>query len=682
MRKTLVLSVLTIGSAIATGCGGGSSPEQGGFGTYQYESNGATITIEIPADTDQSLVATTEAYRLETGSAPVTYAIVNIDNSGGDESVSVFQFSVVTDDGATFEFKQGWQLVGDWQPSLNSNNRELYNRGVDLYNNLLNLDQALPGARSTALFIADGQVPSLKTLLVERNLLDLLDSLENGATPEPIRPTKVQSRPNPTSENVPTAIAPSMSPPPSVTVRPTAIQTPTPTSAPRPTAIPTQGLTTREFFNEKIFFTMEQLDRVFENPSAGRFSDELYFRFTIGNDTERNIRALTGDVVFSDLFDREIERLGITINDPIADGARIRFEDFFFDINQFIDSHERVFNTDLEDMIVTLDVESIIFEDGTRVDASDETVMTLPDPSATPTVTPTRTPRPTPTITPTRTPSLVPFVRRVELDPVDDVTFLVFPGWERLLKNSPDGFTWSIDLPQNGNWDFSRRSFSDGEVQTFSRFTTPDIGLPGIELVIVESTRIDSSTNNCTETLVEFGDFLGDELIEISDIMLLGAAGKIARFESNNTPSGLSDTHVACVQSNGANYTVSIVTWPSQAVTDGIAMLKTLRLTSPVVAMATPTITQTPVPTPSPTVTPEPTLVVESFSCEPNQNTGFAVTNGLVTNTTDEAIANIFVLVRWVDGSGQVIKTAQIVLPQNPFPGNSTIPFSVNTAFV
>ncbi len=446
MRRALFVPLIVIVSIVGIACSGSDSPEQGGFGVYEYKADGATITIEIPADSTQPLVVETESYRAATGSGPATYAIVNIDNSSGDTEVSVFQFSVVTDEGQTFEFNSASDLVNEWRPLASSDTRDLYNRGIRLSNEMLNLDRALPGARSTALFATSGQVPSLKTLTVQRNLIDFLGSIgEGGATPEPIRPEKIRSHSEPAST--------SGSESPATAVVPTA------TTVPPPTATAAPAPTSREFLDEKIVFLMERFDYVFQDPSAGRFSDEIHFEFTVGNDIGREIRALTGDVVFSDLFDREFERLGITISDPIPLGARIRFSDFFFEINQFIDSHQRLFNTDLEDLIVTFEVEAVILDDGTRIDATDlagfATPVPIPTPTSTPTpvptVTPTFTPTPTPTATPTVTPTPTPSPTPI---PFDDLVATARESVVRVVSSNGTGSGFVVSNSPDENATF------------------------------------------------------------------------------------------------------------------------------------------------------------------------------------------------------------------------------------
>ncbi len=688
MRRLKAFAVPLVVLFVAAACGGESAPEQGGFGVYEYEVDGATITIEIPASDSHSLVTATESFRRDAGAPPATYAVVTINNSDGDSNVSVFQFSVVTDEGQTFEFSSASELVGDWRPSLTSDS-DLANRGIRLSNEMLNLDRALPGAISTALFATEGSVPSLKTLVVQRNLLDFLGSIEDGATPEPIRPRKIrsQSAPDPTEAPQSTATTAASGPDPTATVRPTA------TSLPTPTVPPVQGPTSRELLDENIQFVMERFDKEFADALAGQFSDELHFEFTVGNDLGRDIRALTGDVVFSDLFEREFERLGVTINDPIPAGARLRFSNFFFEINEFIDSEARLFGSDLEDLIVTFEVESVILEDGTRIDATDDrdfaTPVPLPTPTATltPTATSTRAPRPTATpgtlFLPTAEP-LVPVQRAVDIEVPSSPPGLVFPGWERLLTFTPEDLGWSADLPQTGSWTFHEREISGGVEHQHSQFTTSSLTFPGVLIQVSTTSPQEELSGDCNALLRELGRLSGVDVTRIFTDVVMGTRSVVAEFNTEGVTSDLSDQHTACVWEDGTRHLISMWVWPPQAVDDGLTMLRSFRPSDQPVADATPAPTASPTsqPTPTPVPVSDATFLLTNPICNIETFRDAASSSGQVTNISDTSFQQVFVVVRWLDAEGVVVKSSQSQLQDFPFPPNAAASFSLNTAGV
>jgi hypothetical protein len=102
------------------------------------------------------------------------------------------------------------------------------------------------------------------------------------------------------------------------------------------------------------------------DPSASRYQGLMTFECSYENTSEKDIRAFTGDIVFQDLFGKEIFRSSITISDPIQAGQRATWAGTV-KYNQFMDSHQRLRATELRDMNVVWLPSSIIFSDGTRI---------------------------------------------------------------------------------------------------------------------------------------------------------------------------------------------------------------------------------------------------------------------------------------------------------------------------
>jgi hypothetical protein len=187
VRKWMMFGVMVAVASMA--CGGGG--DEGGFGVYESSIDDADFTFTIPAPVDSPEVFRLETYRQDVGADPVTYVLASGVNSG-DESRTIPTISVVTDDGASFSTVIAWQVVGDWQEL--ASDRTFYNRGVDLYNDFLRTDDLLPGARSTTVLIAEGAIPTVKSVFVERNLIEALEAFtESGGQPKPIKANKVSA---------------------------------------------------------------------------------------------------------------------------------------------------------------------------------------------------------------------------------------------------------------------------------------------------------------------------------------------------------------------------------------------------------------------------------------------------------------------------------------------------------
>lgn len=96
----------------------------------------------------------------------------------------------------------------------------------------------------------------------------------------------------------------------------------------------------------------------------GRFEDQITIKIAYENTSDKDIRAFTGVTRFLDLFGREIFKSNITIDDPIAVGSKETWSGGI-DYNQFMDTHQKLRNTDLEDMRVEWLPATILFSDGT-----------------------------------------------------------------------------------------------------------------------------------------------------------------------------------------------------------------------------------------------------------------------------------------------------------------------------
>lgn len=156
---------LALAAALATaGCGGGEI-KTGGPGTYTAEGDGAKVTFEIPA-TDAA-VGRAERYRTAVGGEPVVWGVLRLDNSDGEKAVGVGAVTAVTRDGEQIELDQVWARVGDWQELVDvDDDTALYSEGVQLYNSLLDRDEALPGAKAALPYAFDGDPEQIDKLFV------------------------------------------------------------------------------------------------------------------------------------------------------------------------------------------------------------------------------------------------------------------------------------------------------------------------------------------------------------------------------------------------------------------------------------------------------------------------------------------------------------------------------------
>lgn len=102
------------------------------------------------------------------------------------------------------------------------------------------------------------------------------------------------------------------------------------------------------------------------DPNSRRYQALLAFKCSYENASGRDIRAFTGTIVFQDLFEKQILRLGITISEPIKAGQLATWSGTV-NYNQFMDAHQRLRATELQDMRIGWEPASIIFADGSRI---------------------------------------------------------------------------------------------------------------------------------------------------------------------------------------------------------------------------------------------------------------------------------------------------------------------------
>ena len=107
--------------------------------------------------------------------------------------------------------------------------------------------------------------------------------------------------------------------------------------------------------------TLTVYDKGFQE---GRFDDSITFQIAYENKSDMDIRAYTGNIRFEDLFGREIQEIRLTIDDPIAVGAKATWSGGV-DYNQFDDDDQKLRNTDMEDMRIEWLPATILFSNGT-----------------------------------------------------------------------------------------------------------------------------------------------------------------------------------------------------------------------------------------------------------------------------------------------------------------------------
>ena len=154
------------------GDNGGETEEANGSGDYVFEdpASGAIITYSVLAPEGDATVAQLEAFRVAVDAPAASYVTVTIDNTDGTESADLPDLAVESSAGVGstyFYYGEAWLLLGGWQNLVPTENSDLYNQGVDLYNSLLELGSALPGASTTTVLATHGTPADIHTVFIE-----------------------------------------------------------------------------------------------------------------------------------------------------------------------------------------------------------------------------------------------------------------------------------------------------------------------------------------------------------------------------------------------------------------------------------------------------------------------------------------------------------------------------------
>ncbi len=118
--------------------------------------------------------------------------------------------------------------------------------------------------------------------------------------------------------------------------------------------------------DDKIVFTVEDKINYEKDTSAWRFSPFVELVCKIENMTDKDIKGIEGELIINDLFGKQIITLewDVTGEDISANGF-ITQKEYGLEINEFIDTHMKLYNTDYDDLKFEYKVKQIVYTDGT-----------------------------------------------------------------------------------------------------------------------------------------------------------------------------------------------------------------------------------------------------------------------------------------------------------------------------
>ena len=102
--------------------------------------------------------------------------------------------------------------------------------------------------------------------------------------------------------------------------------------------------------------------------NAGRYSDIINLTFDVLNRSDKVIKGIQGNLSICDLFGEEILKVSCDFTgNSIPVGESITIDDLGMEINQFMDSHVKFYNTDFSDLQFKYEVTNIVYDDGSSM---------------------------------------------------------------------------------------------------------------------------------------------------------------------------------------------------------------------------------------------------------------------------------------------------------------------------
>jgi len=119
--------------------------------------------------------------------------------------------------------------------------------------------------------------------------------------------------------------------------------------------------------------SLAEIDSMFEVKLIGKrvfeanYSDHLGFNLLLTNHTEKDIKAVQGILIFTDLFDSEINQIRLTFERNVPAGQTIKNNDYSMELNQFDSEDQRLRTIDIKNLKMRFEVHGIIFKDGSTI---------------------------------------------------------------------------------------------------------------------------------------------------------------------------------------------------------------------------------------------------------------------------------------------------------------------------
>lgn len=126
--------------------------------------------------------------------------------------------------------------------------------------------------------------------------------------------------------------------------------------------------------DDEVIVTVTNKSNLPKDTNAGRYSDRIDLTFDVMNRSDKVIKGVQGNLTVCDLFGEEILKINCDFTgNSIPVGESITVDDLGMEINQFMDSHVKFYNTDFSDLQFEYEITNIVYDDGSSMNEQSST---------------------------------------------------------------------------------------------------------------------------------------------------------------------------------------------------------------------------------------------------------------------------------------------------------------------
>lgn len=123
--------------------------------------------------------------------------------------------------------------------------------------------------------------------------------------------------------------------------------------------------------DDEVVVTVTEKTNIQADIYSGRYSDRVVLKIQVTNQTDKTIKGVQGILTIDDLFGERILSSNCDFTgENILPGETVIFDDKGLDINEFIDSHVKLYNENYDDLNFTYKVNEIVYANDVDADSN------------------------------------------------------------------------------------------------------------------------------------------------------------------------------------------------------------------------------------------------------------------------------------------------------------------------